>query len=212
MSQSNNFDPALKQVVNVITDGQPNVCCDTISHCGSSCDLLSAENNSIDARNYLLSNLQLTPKDDRITCEFIGNDSVFRDWIKDQIVWPQPGKIAKPYPSDSGWVRMVQSYQEVEEAIQEKVRISVPTPKSAEKTLSKNSDSVQVGNDEARSIGDYGSTIAVNNLEIEKNQDSGECNSCNKSNLEKIKIGDRKALASDDAIGTNSVKVVTNQQ
>ena len=229
MFQSNNFDPALKQVVNVITDGEPNVCCDSSSYCGNSCDSLSARNSSVDARNYLKSKLQLHETDDRITSEFIGDNTVFRDWIKDQIVWPQPGQIATPYPSKFGWVRMVQSYQEVVEAIREKVRVSIPQPpKPVETKPSENYDSIQVGNDEARSISDYWSTheafgkkaIAVNNLEIKKNQDSGECNPCNntcqnacsKSNLEKIKIGDRMSFTYGIATGTNNIKIITNQE
>ena len=66
-------------------------------------------------------------------------------------------------------------------------------------------------------------TIATNNLEIKKNQDSGACNCCTsgdlscqdcclKVNLEQITVGNREAMAFGMAVATNNVKIVTNQQ
>ena len=69
-------------------------------------------------------------------------------------------------------------------------------------------------------------TTATNNLEIKKNQDSGECVCCDeeidnvspcqdcciKVNLERISVGKREALAFGSAAATNNIKIVTNQQ
>lgn len=109
-----------------------------------------------------------------------------------------------------------------------------------------NFDSIEIGNDNARAIGialgifpfnnNYGA-VARNNLEIKKNQDSGEsdccqaldpsgpCEDCSiKYNVEQIKVGSRNAFAvgigagagpfaqNNGAIAENNVKVVTNQQ
>ncbi len=90
-----------------------------------------------------------------------------------------------------------------------------------------NFDSVNVGNDKASAFGWYGSDYAnaENNLEIKKNQDSGECNCCSeidpalectdccfKVNLEQITVGNREATAFGFANAENNVKIVTNQQ
>jgi len=90
-----------------------------------------------------------------------------------------------------------------------------------------NFDSLKVGNDRALAIGNIWQktpmTIATNNLEIKKNQDSGACDCCTsgdlscqdcclKVNLEQITVGDRNAMAFGFAVATNNVKIVTNQQ
>jgi hypothetical protein len=90
-----------------------------------------------------------------------------------------------------------------------------------------NFDSVNVGNDKALAFGWYAKDYAnaQNNLEIKKNQDSGECNCCGeidpvlgcsdccyKVNLEQIKVGNREAMAFGFANAENNVKIVTNQQ
>ena len=88
-----------------------------------------------------------------------------------------------------------------------------------------NFDSLTVGNDRALAIGPGIDPIATNNLEIKKNQDSGECACCQaldsslpckdcciKVNLEKIIVGNRDAIAYGLSEATNNVKIVTNQQ
>jgi hypothetical protein len=90
-----------------------------------------------------------------------------------------------------------------------------------------NFDAVAVGNDNALAFGwnvkDF--ATAQNNLEIKKNQDSGDCECCQaldptcpcqdccyKVNIEQIKVGDRTARAFGFATATNNIKIVTNQQ
>jgi hypothetical protein len=90
-----------------------------------------------------------------------------------------------------------------------------------------NIDSLTVGNDRALALGNIWQktpvTTATNNLEIKKNQDSGECDSiisnsspskdcCVKVNLELINVGDRTAMALGPASAANYIKIVTNQQ
>jgi hypothetical protein len=93
-----------------------------------------------------------------------------------------------------------------------------------------NIDTVTVGNDRALAFGNIwqknpGAT-ATNNLEIKKNQDSGECTCCNggidnaspchdcciKVNMEQVNVGNREAMAFGSATATNNIKVVVNQQ
>ena len=93
-----------------------------------------------------------------------------------------------------------------------------------------NIDTLTIGDDKARAFGNNWQktpiATATNNLEIKKNQDSGECTCCNriidnvspcldcciKVNLEQIKVGNREAMAFGYASATNYIKIVTNQQ
>jgi hypothetical protein len=106
-----------------------------------------------------------------------------------------------------------------------------------------NYDSIKVGSDGATAIGagagpgilnwagNWGSVSALNDLEIKKNQDTGDaatCQSCSpKYNVEQIEVGNRNALAIGAWAGpgiantagnvggisaVNRVKIVTNQQ
>lgn len=87
-----------------------------------------------------------------------------------------------------------------------------------------NIDSLTVGDDKARAFGNIWEknliTTAINNLEIKKNQFSGNCcpcrsscrDSCTKVNIDQIKVGNRLAMAIGHASATNYIKIVTNQQ
>ncbi|MFB3766098.1 MAG: hypothetical protein ACE14P_12750 [Methanotrichaceae archaeon] len=109
-----------------------------------------------------------------------------------------------------------------------------------------NFDSIDVGNDNAQAIVaatgvwpwlNNVNAVARNNLEIKKNQDSGECACCQaldvncpcqdcciKYNVEQIKVGNRNAQAigvgsgvfpgvtNSGAVAENNVKIVVNQQ
>ena len=90
-----------------------------------------------------------------------------------------------------------------------------------------NMDTLTVGNDKALAFGNIWQktpiATATNNLEIKKNQDSGECNRiidnvspcqdcCIKVNLEQIKVGNREAMAFGRASAADYIKIVTNQQ
>ena len=93
-----------------------------------------------------------------------------------------------------------------------------------------NVDTLTVGNDRALAFGNpwrgAHEAVATNNLEIKKNQDSGECVCCNsgndnaspcqdccvKVNIDQIKVGNREALAFGGASASNNIKIVTNQQ
>jgi hypothetical protein len=109
-----------------------------------------------------------------------------------------------------------------------------------------NFDSVKVGNDNAFAVGiglgffpfsNNAGATARNNLEIKKNQNSGDCvpcqsldssncckDACTKYNVEQIEVGSRNAMAigvgvgvgpfsaNSGAIAENNIKIVTNQE
>lgn len=88
-----------------------------------------------------------------------------------------------------------------------------------------NLDRTVVGDDKALAIGNFWNkkpiATATNNLEIKKNQDSGNCSpcggslcldACTKVNADNIKAGNRRAMAIGPADAANYIKIVTNQQ
>jgi len=79
-----------------------------------------------------------------------------------------------------------------------------------------NIDTLDVGNDKAMAFGNIWQktpiATATNNLEIKKNQDSGNCSPCTKVNIDQIKVGNRVAMAFGPASAANYIKIVTNQQ
>jgi hypothetical protein len=87
-----------------------------------------------------------------------------------------------------------------------------------------NIDTLDVGNDKAMAFGNIWQktpmATAINNLEVKKNQDSGNCSpcgtscldTCTKVNIDQIKLGNREAMAFGPASAANYIKIVTNQQ
>jgi hypothetical protein len=87
-----------------------------------------------------------------------------------------------------------------------------------------NIDTLEVGNDKALAFGNIWQRTpvasATNNLEIKKNQYSGNCSpcgtscfdSCTKVNIDQIRVGDREAMSFGPASAANYIKIVTNQE
>lgn len=117
---SGNFDPAIKQALNLVTDGVPNEC-DLTWPCPD------PETNTVSARNYAISTLQMTDAQDEFDAEGINISDSNRDWLRDNIVLPQPGYDTWP-PPGPGWVRVVTTFQEFADTVCEKILIIVPTP------------------------------------------------------------------------------------
>ena len=71
LEASPNFDPGLKQALNLVTDGSPNVCDDTLPSCPS-CP--PYQENVVCARDYAIDTLSMTAGQDEIDAEGIGID------------------------------------------------------------------------------------------------------------------------------------------
>jgi hypothetical protein len=120
---SPNFSPSRKQAINLVTDGVPNRCsCSggTCGYSGSTCNLASAQASAVCARNYLLTKLGMTSDQDELDAEGIGITNTNRNWLRDSIVWPQPGYIAPPFDQGPGWVRVFATFQEFVPSLCEK--------------------------------------------------------------------------------------------
>lgn len=123
IANSPNFDSRIKQVINLATDGVPNVL-DTYF---PATDYL---NNTVQARNYTITTLAMTVDQDEFDAEGIDISDDNRDWLKDNIVYPQPGNIAPPFVP--GWVRVVANAEEFADTVCEKFEVIIqPTPPPA---------------------------------------------------------------------------------
>jgi len=131
MADSGNFSAAHTQVINIVTDGEPNRCCTNSSYEDTNCTSSQARTSAVNARNYAISHLAMTDGSghDRITAEGIGITTSNTEWLRTSIVWPQPGVlVTNGYPDEYGWVVLVDSWDDFEPAIEEKLRVIVYNP------------------------------------------------------------------------------------
>jgi uncharacterized repeat protein (TIGR01451 family)/flagellin-like protein len=112
------FNPKNRQVVLLVTDGQPNVVSEQAELCGDAFDGYPAGRAATeDARNYLINALSMTEDQDEFDIIGVeGNQPINKNWLRDEIAWPQPGWDSWPPPS-SGWVHVVFSWQEFKDSI-----------------------------------------------------------------------------------------------
>lgn len=115
--ESPNFNISNRQIIHLITDGVPNgqwIPGTYTAHLNYS----AGKQSSTDARNYLISKLQLNENQDEFDCQAIGGSMYGgpdSEWLKNQIVWPTPGVYAPPY-FVHGWVQNISSYSDFEDA------------------------------------------------------------------------------------------------
>jgi hypothetical protein len=74
-----------------------------------------------DAQSYLVNKLQMTSNQDQFNALGVGVGGMYGGpdvyWLKNRVVWPQPGRIAPPYIA--GWVKTITSWQEFADTISE---------------------------------------------------------------------------------------------
>ena len=118
---SPNFDPSNRQVINLVTDGKPNRCCDNDGDYNADpCSGKTTKESTENARDYLITKLQMTEGQDEFDVEVVGTQSD-PEWLKNKIVWPQPGNYAPPFIP--GWVRNITDWQEFANTICEKFQV-----------------------------------------------------------------------------------------
>jgi len=117
-----------RQVVNLITDGQPNVMYNHTDRYGGYWAGLEGDEydlgkeNTTDALSYFFSIVDMNEEDgDEIDAEAIGTETDI-EWLKEFIVWPQPGYDDWP-PTGPGWVRYIEEYTELAETLKEKFEL-----------------------------------------------------------------------------------------
>jgi uncharacterized repeat protein (TIGR01451 family) len=118
---SNNFGgfhPNHRQVILLVTDGQPNVVSEQWELCGDDFDGYPAGRAATeDARNYLINVLFMNEDQDEFNIIGVeGSQPINKEWLRDEIAWPQPGWDTWP-PESSGWVNVVFSWEEFRDSI-----------------------------------------------------------------------------------------------
>lgn len=114
-----------RQVINLVTDGVPN--CDWNSgdndiFIGSHVGETYGKIYSVNARNYLLNKLVLDQEQDELDALAVGIEDSDVDWLRDNIVWPEPGYDNWP-PIGPGWVRKINTFDDFSQAINEQFEL-----------------------------------------------------------------------------------------
>ncbi len=113
-----------RQIVVLITDGYANIVCDD----GSTTDTGEgggghedeAKKSAEEARDRLLNMFPFYPNEDQILALSLGpHASDHSPWMKDELVWPEPGSYGEPDHFVPGWVRNVSNYNDFQQAVEE---------------------------------------------------------------------------------------------
>jgi uncharacterized repeat protein (TIGR01451 family) len=127
LKSSNNFggfNTNHRQIICLVTDGNPNVISGPCELCGDNFDgYPQGQAAAEDAKYYLLNTLSLTDDQDEFDVVAVqGSQIINITWLKDNIAWPQPGWTNWP-PTSSGWVHEVHSWQEFVDSLREQFNI-----------------------------------------------------------------------------------------
>jgi uncharacterized repeat protein (TIGR01451 family) len=125
LKQSHMFDPDIRQILILVTDGNPTHCCDCCEgdYLDDQCsDANGPKNEVVSAVDYAINLLNLTTDQDEFDAfavELMGEGhSVY---LVEDIVWPFPGYYVPPFNFEPhrGWVRNVSSWEEFGYALNE---------------------------------------------------------------------------------------------
>jgi uncharacterized repeat protein (TIGR01451 family) len=123
LKASDMFDPSVRQVILLVTDGNPTHCAiPDGDYLDDQCaDVNGPKDGAVDARDYLVNLLDLNESDDSfnaLSIEIEGDGHTY--YLRDDLVWPQPGIELSSLTEDTlnrGWVRNVQTWQDFALAI-----------------------------------------------------------------------------------------------
>lgn len=116
LRSSVNYQTAAKQVVNLATDGMPNVRNDNATSDLGSDGYVDSYDDVIAVVNEA-ANQGL----DELDMEGIGISDSGMQWFKDNVVYPQPGIFAPPF-TKAGWIRRVADVEEFASTIGQKLQ------------------------------------------------------------------------------------------
>jgi Zn-dependent protease len=102
MKNSPNSGANVRKIINLATDGEPNV-----RNNNATTDL-DGSGGSPDASDDVIASVNTAVSQglNELDIEGIGMIDVTRDWLKNWVVYPQPGIVAPPF-SKAGWIRVV---------------------------------------------------------------------------------------------------------
>jgi len=99
-----------------------------------------------EAKDYLVGLLGMDEDDDEFDAMAVGTGPDTY-WLRDNIVWPQPGYEGPPFDSGPGWVTHITSWTEFESAISEMFRVQFSAIKTTVQITSLDSKDPYSGND-----------------------------------------------------------------
>ena len=98
------------------------------------------------ATAYLIDLLEMTEDQDELDSLAVGSGpDIF--WLKNKIVWPQPGYEAPPYDNGPGWVNHTLTFEDFEKAINEMIKIQFDSIKTTVKLVQLDSRDPNPDND-----------------------------------------------------------------
>lgn len=123
---SNNFggfNPSHRQIINLVTDGNPNVSSLPGVDCGNKDTETKGKAAAENARYYLLNALSMTEEQDEFDVAAVrGTQGINITWLNKSIVWPQPGTEKWP-PEKPGWVHEVLTWEDFYNSINQQFSI-----------------------------------------------------------------------------------------
>ncbi|OQB25717.1 MAG: Disaggregatase related repeat protein [Chloroflexi bacterium ADurb.Bin180] len=117
------WDESLRQVVNLASDGNAQCECSDPTGAFNCGDLAQGRASAVAARDALLTALNFDPQYDRIDAEGLDDSKGGMRWMRDAIVWPQPGERVKNqgnqllFPFNVGWLLDVESRDQFRRAM-----------------------------------------------------------------------------------------------
>ena len=115
MNASQHFSTAERQLINLVTDGEPNARNNNATTNEDGIGIIDHWDDVIAAKNIAVSQGL-----DELDMEGIGISTGSRDWFRDWTLHPQPGHIAPDEGFIPGWIRVVANAEEFALAIKEK--------------------------------------------------------------------------------------------
>jgi len=121
------FSPDVRKVILLITDGMPNCKLDESDYSGYDCGISSSDytvgkSHTVQARDYLLSHLEMNEEIDEFDCFAVGTPGgeypLDIEWLNESIAWPEPGYIGPPFDQGAGWVTHVNTWNEFSERLE----------------------------------------------------------------------------------------------
>ena len=153
---SSNFDTFNRCVINVVTDGEPNILCTEGEYSGTwpgsyanPDEFTQGKANTVLAKNYLDTLLGIGD-DDEIDSEAVGPGPDV-EWLKDNIASPD-GYKAPPFDQGPGWVSHVENYQEFADTIDAQFKLIFNSIKSTVEILISTPQDPNVRNNEVSVI------------------------------------------------------------
>jgi Zn-dependent protease len=120
IKNSSSFSVSTRKVINLATDGVPNV------RNGNATTDLDGNGGSPNANDDVVATVNAAVSEglNELDIEAIGMTESNNNWLKDHIVYPQPGVEAPPF-TKPGWIRIVANPSEFASTIGQKIGIIV---------------------------------------------------------------------------------------